>query len=1085
MSPGLNLSPQSLSHLFQNGEVEIIGKGTKNFDELMKDKDFLSNPDLYPAALAAINNHKDASDIRTVVRAYEVLHCNEVTSLPINSSSFFSFLYTGTYHNALQTCENIFKQDFAAFVEARSQTPAKDVNLEKKLSRHIGPIEHTLKALGLDKGDWEDLKMALAQDRENDAIKLWNNILATVRDITSIRSTHAVEVFLLNPTEYILNNRPSSNEQATFQAYYFEMEEKATAPALKDQFAGLQIAYVQNNPELLRNEAVNFSSTVRGSYGKRNINGSNPGEIIPVPLGKNIYLAAKTPAPAHQEQFFKELSKQNTSLIVDLRNALEEEKSFIPSLVGEEREISPHMKIKLLSSEDENIPALPEDMQYFTKAVIEVNSSGKPAKTYTVFRLRNWNGSLDAPPNLDAFRHLSQYVVQWEKDHSGKVAVVSTNDNKRTPEFILYHHYNKTGEISSDEYGKHAYSKGVLPSHMHLVIGKEAKASSYIGSSSRVSFIATNISAQIAKFDPNFQNILEEKIKNFIGDKAPENIRIENNLYLFCNKASAESFKRLQYLMQEGISFEKFAQIASTQLSIHSKDPESLLALINKPEFLVCFPDYKEDENILYSYISAKLKHEGRSYGVKDVIQEFLKTAGNRIPLWAVQNFRNELIKKIQEDFSVYSQLSAEEKELVHTPELFKTFRLENIHLLPLDLGPKLPFLNNTALVSLLPDEVRKNLSAEQWSQVINSNSFNKLGANALEYVPEELLTLDVLEGMDPPIVFDLVRIRDIDENKMNSLIDTFQVKGSPKYDIPKDNAIIVAMLPTAVACHKEISALCQQVEKEPDNVWSILPGIYESLAREQDLFHRYGVSLQDALGNNLINSSHRNELVQANKVFALAGETQPSKEQFDLLRKFVHEHPEATYLNSLVSRWEGDDNFMLSLVNNKDICLTDYLKGEKLFNFVQAKGKEITKMHLENISGEDVVKLLTLCPYLISLRVNNCNISNKETVEIAEKFKKWELITLDLSNNPIGPHGIDALVDNFDYLRKVENLQLTDNVYMVKISAMKIVDNLPKLVGLKKLDIGNNNLPPINKEEINKRLASLEGLQFNLENKR
>ncbi|MFA6914842.1 MAG: hypothetical protein WC222_00455 [Parachlamydiales bacterium] len=278
MSAVQPLDQSALELLFTQGQISQNGK-TDNFSDLMKKDEFLSNPLLYQTAINIINTYKTPEQLKSVIRAYEVLRCNKVASLPIHNLSFYDFVTPKKFSSLITSTEKILTDNFAACVQARAEMYAQGAELEIKLHQHTAQIEGLMEgfqSLGIDTSDWEELKKELAQGREADAIHRWNSLLAKIRagvDFTKAEAgmsgTKTVELFVLDPLTHIKSIPPRNTLQVRFLSMLPEIENEIKEACKSDPLPGYKnkldnivqshlaktlAAYFDPDPSKLENE---------------------------------------------------------------------------------------------------------------------------------------------------------------------------------------------------------------------------------------------------------------------------------------------------------------------------------------------------------------------------------------------------------------------------------------------------------------------------------------------------------------------------------------------------------------------------------------------------------------------------------------------------------------------------------------------------------------------------------------------------------------------------------------------------------------------------------------------------------------
>lgn len=213
------LDKASLERLFTEGAID-----NTNFTELMRNKEFLKNPLLYETALSVINNYSDPIQLKSVIRAYEVLNCNDVDSLPIHQIRFYDFWTKSNFTAVVNSAEKIIQNNFAQAIQAKTEMFANGVELERKINQHIDSIESFIKNTGIGKEEWSAVRSSLIHNNESEAITHWNSLLAKVRNQFSLKTSSETERLLLDPMEFVKNIPPKNPKQARFMSLIPEID---------------------------------------------------------------------------------------------------------------------------------------------------------------------------------------------------------------------------------------------------------------------------------------------------------------------------------------------------------------------------------------------------------------------------------------------------------------------------------------------------------------------------------------------------------------------------------------------------------------------------------------------------------------------------------------------------------------------------------------------------------------------------------------------------------------------------------------------------------------------------------------------
>ncbi|MFA6916548.1 MAG: protein-tyrosine phosphatase family protein [Parachlamydiales bacterium] len=470
----------------------------ENFENLMKNNEFLSSPDLYSAAVAVINSYKETKkDMPAIKRAYDILENTNVKSLPINQTGITSYFSMWGFNNAKARSQEIISTHFSDYLEAVTTQRTTGIDLEKKLVRHARQVEAFLKAFGVEENEWKELKSDLAQGKEADGVKHWNNILAQVRATSNgaLKTTKDVEDFLLGhkTVQHLVN--PTNPLQARLLGAYAHIDSLMNTSSLFTvrHHQGLGVSVLGSEKETLQNQenflniwanvqvglllgdhqAVENSLNTKLPRLNESINsGVAPfrsiitnldpsikillhnvpitslpkcpysikmerGVQLPVALDNRFYFAAAAPrSPSSSQDFLQSAAKNNVGVIVDLQGELESWDKLIPSRMGEEAN-----GVKLLDKEDEKIPGASANSQYMTRHTVEVTLPEGKKRQFKVLRMHNWNTqeSLDSA----ALTYVSREAAKLEQQTNGKLLVISGEGKQRTSAFLIYHHLSQ------------------------------------------------------------------------------------------------------------------------------------------------------------------------------------------------------------------------------------------------------------------------------------------------------------------------------------------------------------------------------------------------------------------------------------------------------------------------------------------------------------------------------------------------------------------------------------------------------------------------------------------------------------------
>ncbi|MFA6915579.1 MAG: hypothetical protein WC222_04220 [Parachlamydiales bacterium] len=252
----------------------------KPFEVLIKDKEFLSSKNLYNVAtevykdaLANLRKEGDESSknatLSRLYRAYIVLQEAKDPDSPMQTqrSKIRAFISPTLrqHQSRIKEAEKTFAMHFQNYLEARNglhiETP-----LDKKLIHHVDSIELALGGLGIASKEWKGLKEALAIGNTKEAIYLWNNIVALVRDASpphlNLTTGTAVEELLLGTKPLSAFLKQDTNEVRNDVLKNFEsLENRANSnPKSQGLWDNVKAALIKNdNKALEKNIYLYFS----------------------------------------------------------------------------------------------------------------------------------------------------------------------------------------------------------------------------------------------------------------------------------------------------------------------------------------------------------------------------------------------------------------------------------------------------------------------------------------------------------------------------------------------------------------------------------------------------------------------------------------------------------------------------------------------------------------------------------------------------------------------------------------------------------------------------------------------------------
>lgn len=275
----------------------------KEFETLIKEKKSTSAENLYLAATQifdaasktlsspAIGSKKDeAMDL--LLKSYIILKESKAPNSPVHQErsavgKFFSWSLR-QHNQRIATAEKMFEVHFSSYIEAKHHLHI-DSKLESELTNHTDHIEITLKEMGIGLTEWNTLKSALVHGDKKEAKRLWDSILAKVKNIAN-------NLKIFPDYKETKNFLLGTKELATFtkNSKFRELEGKINlnlqAPAVQREWIKLRVAIATKGEEGFAKQVDAFLSF------KKTYESKHPQKTISKPV--------QSPAPEINEDEF-------------------------------------------------------------------------------------------------------------------------------------------------------------------------------------------------------------------------------------------------------------------------------------------------------------------------------------------------------------------------------------------------------------------------------------------------------------------------------------------------------------------------------------------------------------------------------------------------------------------------------------------------------------------------------------------------------------------------------------------------------------------------------------------------------------